>query len=571
MKRISARTKKEQAEIALRRLEKAVETMNLGMTITDTEGNILFANRAEAAMHAYEQGELIGKEARIFAPHAFWKPPTAENITEMKSWRREAMNIRKDGTTFPVQLISEVISDSSGKLIGIVTTCEDITERKRVEEELERQALYDTLTQLPNRTLFNDRLAQAVSKAKRKKDYCFGVLFIDLDRFKVINDSLGHTLGDQLLVEFAQRLLSCMRPGDTVARLGGDEFTILLDDIKHVSDATRVADRIQHELNIPFNLGRHEIFTTTSIGIALSSEEYGRSGDLLRDADIAMYRAKAQGRARYQVFDSGMHAGAVLQLQMENDLRRALERKEFRAFYQPTVCLFTGKLTGFEALMRWQHPQRGLTLPEEFIPLAEETGFIIPMGLWILHEACEQMQKWITQFPLHPALTMSVNLSGVQIGEADIVGHVEQILKETRLAPNTLTLEMTESVLMANPQEATNRLHQLRSLGVRLHIDDFGTGYSSLSYLDRLPVDTLKIDRSFVGRIGIVEERGEIVGTISTLAHNLGMEVIAEGVETAVQLSRVKDFKCESAQGFYFSRPMESKDAEALILAETKW
>ena len=555
----------------LRRLEKAVETMNLGMTITDMDCKILFTNHAEAELHGYEPAELVGKEARIFAPHAFWNPPSVDRIKQMQSWRREATNVKKDGTTFPVQLISEVISDSAGEPMGIVTICEDITERKRVEEQLERQALYDTLTQLPNRTLFNDRLTQAVSKTKRRKDYSFGVLFLDLDRFKLINDSLGHTVGDQLLVEFAQRLYRCLRPGDTVARVGGDEFTILLDDIHHVSDATRVADRIQQELNIPFKLGRHEVFTTASMGIALSSEEYGRSEDLLRDADIAMYRAKAQGRARYQVFDSGMHTSAVLQLQMENDLRRALERKEFRAFYQPTVCLFTGKLTGFEALMRWEHPERGLTLPEEFIPLAEETGLIIPMGLWILREACEQMQRWNRQFPLHSRLTISVNLSGVQIAEPDLVSQVEQILRQTGIDPNNLTLEMTESVLMTHPQEATNKLLQLRSLGVRLHIDDFGTGYSSLSYLHHLPVDTLKIDRSFVSRIGKNEEKGEIVGTIATLAHNLGMEVIAEGVETAVQLTQVKALECESAQGFYFSRPMASQDAERLIQAETKW
>jgi diguanylate cyclase (GGDEF)-like protein/PAS domain S-box-containing protein len=562
---------KEDPQIVLQRLEKAVETMDLGMTITDQNCKILFTNRAEAKLHGYEPSELLGKEARIFSPHAFWRPPTIENLQQMKSWRREATNIRKDGTTFPVQLISEVILDNNNEPIGMVTLCEDITERKQIEQQLERQALYDTLTELPNRTLFHDRLAQAVSKTKRRKDYSFGVLFLDLDRFKLINDSLGHLVGDQLLIEFARRLSQCLRPGDTVARVGGDEFTMLLEDIKHVGDATRVADRIQQELSLPFKLGQHEVFITASIGIALSSIEYGRSDDLLRDADIAMYRAKAQGRARYQVFDSGMHSSAVLQLQMENDLRRALERKEFRAFYQPTVSLLNGTLTGFEALMRWQHPQRGLTLPEEFIPLAEETGLIIPMGLWILREACGQMKTWMERFPAQRGLTISVNLSSVQIGESDFVEQVERILKETAIDPNSLTLEMTESVLMAHPEEAINRLQQLRNLGVRLHIDDFGTGYSSLSYLHHLPVDTLKIDRSFVSRIGKDEEKGEIVGTIATLAHNLGMEVIAEGVENAVQLSQVKALQCESAQGFYFAKPMRSEDAEKLIQAKTTW
>jgi diguanylate cyclase (GGDEF)-like protein/PAS domain S-box-containing protein len=552
-------------------LEKAVETINLGMTITDIDGNILFTNRAEALLHGYEPSELIGKQARIFAPRVTWNPLTRESMKAMSKWRREAVNVRKDSGTFPVQLVSEIIRDDSGEPIGILTTCEDITERKRVEAALERQALYDVLTQLPNRILFNDRLAQAVHKIKRRKDYSFALLFLDLDRFKFINDSLGHAVGDQLLIEFARRLLHCLRPGDTVARVGGDEFTILIEDIKHASEATRVADRIQRELSLPFKLGRHEVFTTASIGIVLSAEHYGGSDDLLRDADIAMYRAKAEGRARYQVFDKGMHASVVYQLQMENDLRRALERQELRAFYQPTVCLSTGKLTGFEALMRWQHPERGLILPEEFIPLAEETGLIVPMGLWILREAAGQMKKWLTQFPLQSDLTISVNLSGIQIGEPNFVPEVEQILSETGLDPVNLTLEITESVLMRNPQAATIQLAQLKALGVRLHIDDFGTGYSSLSYLHDLPVDTLKIDRSFIARIGTDQERGEIIKTIATLAHNLGMEVIAEGVETAAQLSQVKEVQCECAQGFYFSRPMESSAAEALLLAETKW
>lgn len=561
----------ETPETRLRRLETAVETMNLGMTITDMRGRILYTNRSDAVLHGYQQSELTGKQARMLAPHAYWRPRAAGTRYQMKSWDRETLNMRKDGSTFPVHLISEVIADPSGKPIGIVTTCEDITERKRVEDQLEHQALYDTLTQLPNRTLFNDRLAQALIKTKREKDYSFGVLFLDLDRFKLINDSLGHTVGDQLLIAFADRLLNCLRPGDTIARVGGDEFTILLDEVHQVHDATHVADRIQQELSLPFRLGNHEIFTTASIGIALSSEEYGRSDDLLRDADIAMYRAKAQGRARYQVFDSGMHAIAVLQLKMENDLRRALERKEFLAFYQPTVSLKTGKVTGFEALIRWQHPERGLVLPEEFIPLSEETGLIIPMGLWILRESCEQMQRWIQQIPKHPALTISVNLSGAQLAQTDLVKRVEQILSETGLNPNRLTLEITESVVMSRPEEATSKLKQLKALGIQLHIDDFGIGYSSLSYLHRLPVDTLKIDRSFVERIGKGEEKGQIVGTIAVLAHNLGMQVIAEGVENSTQLSLVKALKCESAQGFYFSRPMPGNEAESLLLSGNKW
>ena len=570
MKKKKSKQETDSSQITLRRLEKAIESMRLGLTITDMEGRIVFTNHAEAELHGYEASELIGQQARILAPHTLWKPESS-GIKHIKSWSREAINIKKNGTTFPVHLISEIISNDSGEPIGVVTTCEDITERKRIEEQLERQALYDALTQLPNRALFHDRLAQAAEKTRRWKNYSYGVLYLDLDRFKLINDSLGHMVGDQLLVAFAQRLVGCLRPGDTVSRVGGDEFTVLLDDIGHVTEATHIADRIQKELNTPFNLAGHEIFSTVSIGIALSSEEYGRSDDLLRDADIAMYRAKNLGRARYQVFDRGMHATAVSQLQLENDLRRALERKELRAVYQPTVFLFTGKLIGFEALMRWEHPERGLILPEEFIPLAEETGLIIPMGLWILREACQQLQDWFVRHRLEGELTMSVNLSGVQIAEPDFVEQVRRILDETQLNPSSLTLEMTESVLMAHPQEAISKLLELKALGVHLHMDDFGTGYSSLSYLHRFPVDTLKIDRSFVSRIGTADEKGQIVGTIATLAHSLGMDVIAEGVENAVQLTQVKALRCESAQGFYFSRPMDQRDAEKLILSETKW
>lgn len=450
--------------------------------------------------------------------------------------------------------------------------------RQQAEEKLIYNAFHDVLTDLPNRALFMNRLGHAVALAKRREDYFFAVLFVDLDRFKVINDSLGHMAGDQLLVAFAKRALcaiacrlkKCLRPGDTVARLGGDEFTILLEDIKDVRQAASVADSIQAELALPFNVSGHEIFSTASIGIALSTINYEHPEDLLRDANTAMHRAKALGKARYEVFGTDMHIQAVTLLQLETNLRRAVERQEFRIHYQPIVSLSTSKITGFEALVRWQHPQRGLVSPAEFIPVAEETGLILPIGQWVLRQACQQMHAWQFQFPADlqaasPPLTISINLSGKQFSQPDLVEQIQQILQETGLKPRCLKLEITESVIMENAESVTAMLLQLRALGVQLHMDDFGTGYSSLSYLHRFPIDTLKIDRSFVSRIGIDDESSKIVQTIITLAHTLGMTVTAEGVETMEQLLQLKQLACEYGQGYFFSKPLDSEAAKVLI------
>ncbi|HJZ11538.1 MAG TPA: EAL domain-containing protein, partial [Acidobacteriota bacterium] len=421
-------------------------------------------------------------------------------------------------------------------------------------------------TGLANRALFMDLLARAIGRARRRADYVFAVLFLDLDRFKIINDSLGHMIGDQLLVEIARRLESCVRPGDTVARLGGDEFTILVEDITDVTDAIHVAERIQHVLRKPFNLGGQEIFTSASLGIAMSAPNYDRPEEILRDADTAMYRAKTLGKSRHQVFDTGMHARAVALLHLETDLRRALERHEFRVHYQPTVSLKTGKLTGFEALLRWQHPERGLVLPAEFIPNAEETGLIIPIGQWVLREACRQMRQWQSESQID--LTISVNLSGRQFNQHDLVQKISDVLEETELSPYHLILEITESMLMENPESARAMLAELKMLNVDLHIDDFGTGYSSLSYLHHFPIDSLKIDRSFVSRMG---SDLEIIKSIVNLAHNLRMRVIAEGVETQQQCDQLRALHCEAAQGFLFSKPVDHKRAQVLLAARPTW
>lgn len=443
----------------------------------------------------------------------------------------------------------------------------EVTERKIAESKLIYDAFHDSLTGLPNRALFIERLGSSIERSKRFKNYFFAVLFLDLDRFKVVNDSLGHLLGDQLLVGFTRRLEMCLRSIDTVARLGGDEFVILLDDIKDIKDATQIADRIQKELNLPFNLGGHEVFLTTSIGIALSTTGYDQPEEILRDADTVMYRAKALGKARYEVFDKDMHARAVALLQLENDLRRSVERQELQVHYQPIVSLETSRINGFEALVRWQHPQRGMVSPAEFVPIAEETGLIVPIGYWVLREACRQMSAW-QQGEVTLPLTISVNFSGKQFSQPDLIKQIDQILQETELNGSSLKLEITESVLIENAESAAAMLLQLKSLGIQVYIDDFGTGYSSLNYLHRFPIDALKIDRSFISRMGVSNENSEIVQTIITMAHNLSMSVVAEGIETAEQLTQLRALQCESGQGYFFSRPLIGEAAGVLIAQE---
>ncbi|HEY8203801.1 MAG TPA: EAL domain-containing protein [Pyrinomonadaceae bacterium] len=453
-----------------------------------------------------------------------------------------------------------------------------IAEQERISEQLQESkdhfrhaAFHDTLTSLPNRALLAENLKFVMERAKQHEDYQFAVLFLDLDRFKNVNDSLGHSIGDQLLIAMARRLEHCIREVDMVARLGGDEFAILLDGISSSGDATNMAKRIQEKLESPFNLSGHEVFTTTSIGIAMSSTGYDHPEAMLRDADTAMYRAKAQGKACYEVFNKGMHARAVYLLQMETDLRRALDREEFRVHYQPIVLLENGQLAGFEALIRWQHPERGFINPGDFISLAEDTGLIVPMGLWILRRACEQLAKWQWQSHTNRNLFMSVNLSSKQVAQSALVSQIREILQETHVEPRHLKLEITESAVMENAETAVQLLRRLKALGVQLSIDDFGTGYSSLGYLHRFPVDILKIDRSFIGRIGEAAENIEIVRTIVSLAENMGMEVVAEGVETLAQFSQLRALNCQYGQGYLFSRPVEATSIDGWISRKPDW
>ena len=583
-----------QLEAANQELEQEIEQFRLtfelapiGMAINTLDGRFVRVNQALCNTLGYTKQELLNQTwADVTYPDdlavtlALNQKLCQEEIFDFQTENRYKA---KDGRVVYGILQVALVRDSRGLPLHLISQFMDITARKQAEEQLRYGALHDDLTNLPNRTLLIERLELALRRAKRAsnfpagdrlettaahKDYLFAVLFIDLDRFKVVNDSLGHQVGDQLLVAIARELETFVRSTDTVARLGGDEFIILLDPIKDINDAIQVASRICRELRAPFHLEGREVFTTASIGIALSSPDYNQGSELLRNADIAMYRAKEKGSlARYEVFDQVMYAQALEQLQLENDLRQALERQEFQVYYQPIVSLITGRLTGFEALVRWQHPVRGKVSPAEFIPIAEETGLIVPIGEWVLREAAQQMSVWRTQFSIAKPLKISVNLSVKQLKEPNFIEKIDSILAQTGLEGQSLQLELTESMLMDNVEELIGILSLLRARAIQLSIDDFGTGYSSLSYLHRFPVNNLKIDRCFVSRIGEKGENREIVETIVTLAHQLDMEVIAEGVETLQQLNQLKELTCEEVQGYLFSKPLERESAEALIAA----
>jgi diguanylate cyclase (GGDEF)-like protein/PAS domain S-box-containing protein len=476
----------------------------------------------------------------------------------------------KDGVYRWVLARGLAVRDVDGEAVRVAGSLTDITERKRYEEQLLHDAFHDHLTGLANRALFLNRLAHSVARARRRPSELFAVLFLDLDGFKVVNDSLGHFLGDELLVGVARRLEQCIRPGDTVARLGGDEFTVLLEEIAALEEAEVVAERICTSMQPSFNLGGQEVSTSASIGIALSSGGYGRPEDLIRDADTAMYSAKAEGRARVRIFDRTMHENAVARLKLENDLSRALSEGQLRLNYQPIICLQSGGITGFEALLRWQHPERGLVFPGEFIAVAEETGMIDEMGWWVLDEACASAARWRSEHPEFADLQLNVNLSGRQFRGDDLPARVVEITTSRGLDPAALRLEITETVVMEDAQSSREVLAELQGHGIGICIDDFGTGYSSLNYLHAFDVDVLKIDRSFVRRV-TREHRPEIISTILELSRSMGLTVTAEGVETREQLLQLRELNCDRGQGYYFARALAPEEVSRLLARKPIW
>jgi PAS domain S-box-containing protein len=488
----------------------------------------------------------------------------------------------KDGSWRFLESTSSAIQSPGGEHEGLVIVNRDITERKRAEEKLVHQSFHDGLTDLPNRALFLDRLQRAVTLARRHSDFKFAVLFIDIDEFKVFNDNLGHAAGDTLLMQIAQRLTASLRGVDTIsrprtgeegelfvgestlARPGGDEFTVLLEELHNPSDAIRVAERLQRRLAIPFDFNGQEIVLSVSIGIAFSSNGAAEAQEVLRDSEIAMYRAKSTGKARCEVFDPAMHAGAIKRLQLETDLRKGLELNQFRVYYQPIVSLRNGDIVGFETLSRWQRPE-GLVMPGDFIPVADDSGIILPINRQLLYDACRQLRSWQALFPSDPPLSVNVNITSKEFAQPDLAAQIGKTLHETGLNPRCLNLEITETIAMGDADRSAVVLSELKALGVLLDIDDFGTGYSSLSRLQRFPVDTLKIDRSFISRMDTDSETREIVRIIVMLAHGLRLKVVAEGVETQVQADMLNEIGCELAQGYLYSRPVPGEAIGQLL------
>ena len=528
---------------------------------------VLDVNDKACEMYGFERAEFIGKSIKEISKDVAGGETQMRRMLDNGSKHSfETIQCCSDGTPIDLFINSSIIEYQGQQVVLSINR--DITERKRAEEQLLHNALHDDLTGLPNRALFLEYLDHAIKCERSGECQNFAVLFLDFDQFKIINDSLGHMEGDNLLCLIAERLTDSLRPGDIVARLGGDEFTILLDNVAESSDVMHIVERLEVDLRSPFNLRGNEVFISASIGIALSEANYTKPEIMLRDADIAMYRAKAGGKARHQIFSRTMHEQASLRLQLETELRRGIEREEFCVYYQPIIDLQTNRIRGFESLVRWRHPTRGIISPLEFIPVAEETGLIIPLGEQVIRESCRQLREWQKNDSANSNLTMSINLSCKQFNQTDLVERIEKILNETKTNAENLRLEVTESHLMDDSEAAIAILNRLRALKIKLSIDDFGTGYSSLSYLHRLPLNFLKIDRSFVSQMQNNSENHEIVRTIILLAKNLNLAVIAEGIETSAQADYLRSLNCDFGQGFLYSEPVDASAAALLITGD---
>ncbi|HUE77509.1 MAG TPA: EAL domain-containing protein [Longimicrobiales bacterium] len=549
-------------------IENALDTI----TVIEADGTIRYESPSVHRVLGFRPEDLLGRNVFDYV-HPSDRVAVLREFERLISepGRMQSLELRflhKDGTWRFMEVIGRnLLADPA--VNGVVVNARDISERKRAESQLRFDAFHDKLTGLPNRALFMDRLAQSIRRGRRGRHPNFAVLFMDVDRFKVVNDSLGHSAGDELLVQLADRLGTTIRPGDTVARLGGDEFTILLEGITSLRAAERVAERIYQQLEAAFELEDQEVFATVSIGIAAGDARYERPEELLRDADLAMYRAKALGRARHEVFNQALHDRAMAALRTETELRRAIQEGMLRLHYQPIVALADGRLRGFEALVRWRHPERGLLPPGEFLPTAEESGLIVPLGLWVLEHAAREAGRWARDGGDSPFVT--VNLSARQFAQPDLVRQVAEVLRRTETAGHLLRLELTESTVMEHPEEGTVILERLKELGIGVCIDDFGTGYSSLGYLHRFPVDTLKIDRSFVARLQNGGQEAGIVRTVLRLGHDLGMDVIAEGIETEEEYRALRDLGCGYGQGYHFARPVSARAARRMITGGRRW
>jgi diguanylate cyclase (GGDEF)-like protein/PAS domain S-box-containing protein len=554
------------AEEALRQSERdwrlTFDSISDMVSLHDKDFRILRANKALADFFGVRPEELIGKRCcEVF--HGTREPVANCPLTRTLQTRTPVSHeIDDPHLGCPMQISTSPVFDASGAVVAVVHVAKDITERKRTEKRLQHLAHYDHLTHLPNRALFFDRLNQALVHAHRHERQV-AVLFIDLDRFKVINDTLGHDTADLLLQAVAKRLTQAVRAGDTVARFGGDEFVIALDDIAEESHVRQITEKIMRELGSLFVLEGRELFVTASIGVSLYPRDGADANTLVRNADASMYRAKELGKNMYQVYSPALHRDAPRRLALETNLRRALEREEFLLYYQPRVELAGGRISGVEALLRWRHPELGIVAPAEFIPLLEETGLIVPVGEWVLHTAYAQNRAW--RAAGLEALCMSVNLSARQFLQRDLVETFARVLRDTGLEPRCLEIELTESIIMEHTEESLASLRDLSALGIRLTLDDFGTGYSSLSYLRRFPIDTLKIDRSFVRDITADPDDAAIVQAVIAMAHRLDITVVAEGVETKAQLDFLCANRCDEIQGFYFSRPVPAEEITQLL------